>query len=228
MACPVPGPAGHAITPRESLGPRWRSGVPRSRGNPPHVTTGAAPHRRRCRSGSASPWLCDALALRCVPPAFLCRDGGPELVIRGENPVVAMPVLPRWRHEISKPVQKVKRRELDDAVGPRPRGLDDRDANRQVLHSNPSRHRHREPEPRLAWLTRQMLHDRQSRASRRRSLAAVERAPDILSRLKTQPRVRTFPVTGVTRGRGSLDWFGYECTLRSGVKRKACHLCVHR
>jgi hypothetical protein len=25
-------------------------------------------------------------------------DGGPELVIRGEHPVIAMPALPRWRH----------------------------------------------------------------------------------------------------------------------------------
>jgi hypothetical protein len=28
------------------------------------------------------------------------RDGPPELVIRGEHPVIAMPVLPRRRHEI--------------------------------------------------------------------------------------------------------------------------------
>jgi hypothetical protein len=28
------------------------------------------------------------------------RDGGPELVIRGENPVIPVPMLPRWRHEI--------------------------------------------------------------------------------------------------------------------------------
>lgn len=34
-----------------------------------------------------------------------------------------MPVLPRWWHEIGKPVQKLTRRELDDAVGPGPRGL---------------------------------------------------------------------------------------------------------
>ena len=32
------------------------------------------------------------------------RDGGPELVIRGEHPVIAMPVLPRRRHEVSEPV----------------------------------------------------------------------------------------------------------------------------
>jgi hypothetical protein len=36
-------------------------------------------------------------------------DGGPELVIRGEHPVIAMPVLPRLRHEIGQPVQEVKR-----------------------------------------------------------------------------------------------------------------------
>jgi hypothetical protein len=34
-----------------------------------------------------------------------------------------MPVLPRRRDEIGEPVQKLKRREFDDAIGPRPRGL---------------------------------------------------------------------------------------------------------
>ena len=34
-----------------------------------------------------------------------------------------MPVLPRRRHEIGEPVEKLKRREFDDAVGSRPRGL---------------------------------------------------------------------------------------------------------
>ena len=42
------------------------------------------------------------------------RDGGPELVIRGEHPVIAMPVLPRRRHEIGQPVQEVKRRARGD------------------------------------------------------------------------------------------------------------------
>jgi hypothetical protein len=56
------------------------------------------------------------------------RDGGPELVIRGEHPWLvssrqAVPVLPWRRHEIGQPVQEVKRREFDDAVGARPRGL---------------------------------------------------------------------------------------------------------
>jgi hypothetical protein len=50
-------------------------------------------------------------------------DGGPELVIRGEHPVIAMPVLPRRRHEVSEPVEKLRRRELDDAIGSRPRGF---------------------------------------------------------------------------------------------------------
>ena len=51
------------------------------------------------------------------------RDGPPELVIRRKHPVVAMPVLPRRRDEIRKPVQELKRREFDDTVGSRPRGL---------------------------------------------------------------------------------------------------------
>jgi len=51
------------------------------------------------------------------------RDGGPELVIRRKYPVVAMPVLPRRRGEIGEPVEKLKRREFDDAIGCRPRGL---------------------------------------------------------------------------------------------------------
>jgi hypothetical protein len=34
--------------------------------------------------------------------------------------VIPVPVLPRRRHEIGAPVQKLKRREFDDAVGSRP------------------------------------------------------------------------------------------------------------
>jgi len=34
-----------------------------------------------------------------------------------------MPVLPRRRDKIGQPVEELKRRELDDAVGSRPRGL---------------------------------------------------------------------------------------------------------
>ena len=55
------------------------------------------------------------------------RDGPPELVIRGKHPVITMPMLPRRRHEIGQAVQKLerelKRREFDDAIGSRPRGL---------------------------------------------------------------------------------------------------------
>jgi len=57
-----------------------------------------------------------------------CRDGGPELVIRGEHPWLisrrqAAPVLPRWRHDVREPVEKIEWREFDDAIGPRSRGL---------------------------------------------------------------------------------------------------------
>jgi hypothetical protein len=52
------------------------------------------------------------------------RDGGPELVIRGEHPWLvssrqAVPVLPRRRDQIREPVEELKRREFDDAVGTR-------------------------------------------------------------------------------------------------------------
>ncbi len=46
-----------------------------------------------------------------------------QLVVRREHPVVAMAVLPRRRDEIGEPVEELKRREFDDAVGSRPRGL---------------------------------------------------------------------------------------------------------
>ena len=49
-------------------------------------------------------------------------DGGPELVIGRKDAVIAMPMLPRRRDEIGQPVQELKRREFDDAIGPRPRG----------------------------------------------------------------------------------------------------------
>jgi hypothetical protein len=52
-----------------------------------------------------------------------CRDGGPELVIRGEHPVIAMPVLSRRRDQIREPVEELKWGKLDDAVSARPRGL---------------------------------------------------------------------------------------------------------
>ncbi len=40
-----------------------------------------------------------------------------------EHSVIPVPVLARRRHEIGEPVEELKRRELDDAVGSRLRGL---------------------------------------------------------------------------------------------------------
>jgi len=44
------------------------------------------------------------------------------LAIGCKHPVIPVPVLARRRHEIGEPVEELKRRELDDAVRPRPRG----------------------------------------------------------------------------------------------------------
>jgi hypothetical protein len=65
---------------------------------------------------------CSIAPLADIPDGE-CREGGPEHVIRREEGVVAMPVLPRWRHEIGEPVEELKRREFDDGSDPRPRGL---------------------------------------------------------------------------------------------------------
>ena len=48
------------------------------------------------------------------------RDGWPERVIRRKDAVISVPVLARRRHKVGEPVEKLKRRELDDAIGPRP------------------------------------------------------------------------------------------------------------
>ena len=77
-------------------------------------------------SAACPPTACPPVAASRGLPTFpfvMRRDGGPELVIRGEHPVIAMLVLPRRRHEIGQPVQEVTRREFDDAAGARPRGL---------------------------------------------------------------------------------------------------------
>jgi hypothetical protein len=50
------------------------------------------------------------------------RDGPPQLVVRREYSVIPMPVPPRRRDEIGEPVEKLQRREFDDAVGPWPGG----------------------------------------------------------------------------------------------------------
>ena len=58
------------------------------------------------------PTACPAVAASPGLPTFdfgTGRDGGPELEIRGEHPVIPVPMLPRWRHEIGQPVQEVTR-----------------------------------------------------------------------------------------------------------------------
>jgi hypothetical protein len=42
-----------------------------------------------------------------------CRDGAPELVIRGEHPLIPVPELPRRRHEIGYTSAELERREFD-------------------------------------------------------------------------------------------------------------------
>jgi hypothetical protein len=97
-------------------------GIPRILGTGVHQMEAAPPW----------PFIVMELVAAALPITAWCRerggDGGPELVIRGEHPWLvssrqAMPVLPRWRHEIGQPVQEAKRRECDDAVSPRPGGL---------------------------------------------------------------------------------------------------------
>ena len=65
----------------------------------------------RCRGPLADVLDCE----RC--------DSFSQPVIRWEHAVVAMPVLPRRRHEIGVPVEELKRREFDAAARARPRGL---------------------------------------------------------------------------------------------------------
>jgi hypothetical protein len=77
-------------------------------------------------SAACAPTACPLVAASRGLPTFafvMRRDGGPELVIRGEHPVIAMPVLPRRRHEVSKPVEELKWGKLNDAAGARPCGL---------------------------------------------------------------------------------------------------------
>ena len=61
------------------------------------------------------------VASRCFPtfPFRQSRDGRPQRVIGSEDAVIPVPVPPRLRDEIRKPVQELKRRELDDAAGSR-------------------------------------------------------------------------------------------------------------
>ncbi len=57
-----------------------------------------------------------------IPYGERCH-GRQQLVVRGKDAVIAMPVFSRRRHEIGEPVEELKRRESDDDIGPRPRGL---------------------------------------------------------------------------------------------------------
>jgi hypothetical protein len=83
---------------------------------------------RRCRLPTlplADVAACRRCRLPTLPLADVADreqcDRGPELVIGRKDAVRAMPVLLRWRDEIREPVEELKRREFDDAVGPRPR-----------------------------------------------------------------------------------------------------------
>ena len=51
------------------------------------------------------------------------RDGRAQRVVRRKHPVIPVPVFARLRDQIRKPIQELKRRELDDAAGPRLRGF---------------------------------------------------------------------------------------------------------
>ena len=51
------------------------------------------------------------------------RDGPSELLIRGKDAVVAMAVLSWRRHEVGKPVEKRKRREISHAARAGSRGF---------------------------------------------------------------------------------------------------------
>ena len=94
----------------------WEGGLSRKSQQSPVASPSAACPPTACPPVAAS---------RGLPtfPFVMRRDGGPELVIRGEHPVIAMPVLPRRRHEVSEPVEELKWGKLDDADGARPRGL---------------------------------------------------------------------------------------------------------
>jgi len=59
------------------------------------------------------------LALLADIPDRQRRDGPPELVVRREYSVISVPVLPRRGDESGEPVEELKRREFDDAIGPR-------------------------------------------------------------------------------------------------------------
>jgi hypothetical protein len=59
-------------------------------------------------------------------------------MIRREHFRVAMPVLARRRHEVSKPTQKLVRREVDHALGIRSRSLAEAEIARLARHHRPN------------------------------------------------------------------------------------------
>ena len=102
--------------PRHELGPRNPRRVVRA-GLLIHVTAASVG-----MPGARMPALGSLTLLADIPDGE-CRHGPHELVIRRKHPVIPVLVLPQWRHEIREPVEKLNRRELDNAVCPSPRGL---------------------------------------------------------------------------------------------------------
>ena len=63
--------------------------------------------------------------LPCLPtfPIAIAVTARLSLWLGANTLVIPVPVLARWRDQIREPVEKLKRRELDDTVGPLPLGL---------------------------------------------------------------------------------------------------------
>jgi hypothetical protein len=70
---------------------------------------------------SGDEFIASRLSCTCTSSSQLV--GGPERVIRGEDAVVAVAVLPRRRHEIGQAIEKLPRRKVDEAVLTRGGGL---------------------------------------------------------------------------------------------------------
>jgi len=88
---------------------------------------GSLSHEPQQSPVASPPAACPLTACRPVAasrrlptfPFVMRRDGGPELVVGCKHPVIAVPVLARRRYEVREPVEKLKRREVNDAVRPR-------------------------------------------------------------------------------------------------------------
>jgi len=102
--------------PRHQLGPRNPGGVVRAG---LFMSVAAA---FRGMSAVRVP-ACRGISPLADIPDRQSGDGPPQRVIRREDSVIAVPVLARLRDEIGEPVEELKRRELDDAAGPRLRGF---------------------------------------------------------------------------------------------------------